>query len=83
MIEKLSLNRHRIGECWHTLAWIGQSAALGGDEKLTPDWHGLAPEALKDWVRMGFQIGFWVGPGLAFDWHRIGSGLAKECLRIG
>ena len=24
-----------------------------------------------------------VGPGLAFDWRRIGSGLAKECLRIG
>ena len=77
MIEKLSLNRHRIGECWHTLAWIGQSAALGGDEKLTPDWHGLAPEAPKDWVRMGSRLAF----GLDQDWLLIGIGLVQDCLR--
>ena len=77
MIEKLSLNRHRIGECWHTLAWIGQSAALGGDEKLTPDWHGLAPEALKDWVQMGSRLAF----GLDQDWLLIGIGLVQDWLR--
>ena len=77
MIEKLSLNRHRIGECWHTLAWIGQSAALGGDEKLTPGWHGLAPEALKDWVRMGSRLAF----GLDQDWLLIGIGLVQDWLR--
>ena len=77
MTEILSLNWHRIGLYRHTLASIGQLAALGGDEKLTPDWHGLAPEALKDWVRMGSRLAF----GLDQDWLLIGIGLVQDWLR--
>ena len=79
MIEKLSLNRHRIGECWHTLAWIGQSAALGGDEKLTPAQIDtrLAPEAPKDWVRISSRL----ASGLGQDWLLIGVGLVQDWLR--
>ena len=79
MTEKLSLNWHRIGLYRHTLASIGQLAALGGDEKLTLAQIDtrLAPEAPKDWVRISSRL----ASGLGQDWLLIGVGLVQDWLR--
>ena len=53
------------------------------NEKLAPDWHGLALDWLRigtrlasDWLWIGSALASQVGSGLASDWLRIGPGLA-------
>ena len=60
------------------------------NEKLAPDWHGLALDWLRigtrlasDWLWIGSALASQVGSGLASDWLRIGLLLVQDWHRIG